>query len=214
MKKQFKISEIFESIQGESIYSGFPFLFVRFYGCPVKCSWCDTKYSWNSEKYMEYSLEELKEKIMEFCRKRVLFTGGEPLIQNNLVELMEKLIVEKRELHLETSGALDISQIPYEAHIIMDIKPPSANVDIPFLSSNLDYLKKSDEIKIVVNDIEDFHFLLKMEKKYDLSKRFLLSISPTTSFLDGVELPSLILESGLDLRINIQMHKHFWNNMK
>ncbi len=206
------IKEIFESLQGESIFSGFPFVFVRFSGCSVKCAWCDTDYDVENKENNSWSLEELLEKTLKFERRRILITGGEALEQEISIVFMEKLIESGKEVHIETSGTAELSNIPYEVHIIMDIKPPSSKAKLPFLEKNLEYLKRNDEIKIVINDSTDLDFAFAKDKEFDLANRVLLSFSPTQSFLKKNNLQNLIMDSHRDIRINMQLHKFFWKD--
>ena len=143
-----KINEIYYSIQGESSYSGLPCSFVRLSGCPLRCRWCDTVYSY--KKGLEYTFDKLFKELEGLDCQLVELTGGEPLCQEAVFPLMEKLRGKNYKVLLETSGAYCIKKVPKEVHIIMDLKCPDSLMVEKNLWSNLDYLKSSDELKFVI----------------------------------------------------------------
>lgn len=211
--EKLRISEIFTSLQGETTAAGFPFLFIRLAGCPLACSWCDTPHAQPMDSGEFISLEEILTHVDASPFSRVLVTGGEPLAQSGTVSLLENILSRGKIVSLETGGAYSLERISAAVRLILDWKPPSARSTMPFILDNLDFLKADDEMKIVVDDQSDFDFALQCDKKHDLSKRCLFSISPTPRYLAASkDFPGQILASGRDIRINYQLHKHFFSD--
>jgi len=164
----FKITEIFYSIQGEGIFAGLPMIFIRFTGCNLRCKWCDTPYSYSGGSDMD--LEEIMENIKPYTSNTVFLTGGEPLIQNSINSLVDRLLRENYRVIIETNGSIDISHFSgSEVIISMDIKCPSSGMSKYNKISNLSLLKETDQLKFVVFDRND------MDYAFDILKRNIIS---------------------------------------
>lgn len=204
-----RITEIYKSIQGESRYAGYPCTFIRLTGCPLRCKWCDTVYGFNGGS--EMSLADILQRVQELGCNLVEITGGEPLAQKNVLEFMRTLISEGYRVLLETSGSEDISDVPSEVHIIMDLKPPGSGMVEKNRWENLEFLKPSDEIKFVCADRNDFDWALKVieEKKPRAGVLF----SPAFGLLKPQDLAEWVVQTkgALHARMQLQLHKYIWS---
>ncbi len=207
-----RVAEVFESLQGESVHAGFPTLFLRLSGCSLGCAWCDTTSARDPERGTPTPLEDLVAAASASPFRRVCVTGGEPLEQPGCGRLLERLVELGKIVSLETNGAESLAPVPYEVHAVLDWKPPSARAAKPFLEENLDRLKPSDEIKFVVDDETDLAHALAADRRHDLARRFLVSLSPTPRFLAAGGCAGRILESRRDFRLNVQLHKTFFRD--
>lgn len=203
-----KVNEIFLSIQGEGVSAGYPTVFVRLTGCNLRCSYCDTTYSYSEGEDM--SLEEVIEKIRSFGYKRVCLTGGEPLLQAEGVRGLLAALPDY-EVSIETNGSIDLREFPLgENHrFTMDIKVPSSGEADSNLLENLDCLRDSDEIKAVIGDRHDYIWTVGILK--DRYKKGTVTFSPMFGKIDPQEIINWILEDGLDIRFQIQLHKVIWS---
>lgn len=206
-----KINEIFYSIQGESYLSGLPFIFVRLTGCHQRCVYCDTQYAFYEGKEIE--LENILDQIQSYPTKNILITGGEPLLQVHVIELMNILIQRGYRVCLETSGSLSVGLIPQDVIKVMDIKTPGSGESQNNDYRNIDYLTIKDEIKFVVTNSEDIDWSLDRIMQYNLDKRCHVSLSPVDANLNVI-LAEKILASGLQARQQIQLHKLIWPEKK
>lgn len=204
----FNINEIFFSISGESKYSGYPFVFLRFAECNLRCSWCDTKYSYKINK--KYSISKIMKTIESFNFKKILITGGEPLLQKEIFQLFNILIKNNYFIMLETNGSLSIKNIPKEIHIVLDNKLPSSKMDCKMFFDNFKYLKKSDEIKFVILNEFDFLKAVEIVDKYNLANNTNVVFSPVYSKLSPQKLSEWILEKKLNVRLQLQLHRILW----
>jgi len=209
LQKTLHLTEIFFSIQGESRFSGWPCIFIRLTGCNLRCSWCDTTYSFNGGT--AYSIEQICKHITQYPSRRVEVTGGEPLLQKNVILLMQQLIALGYEVLLETSGSLSIHNVPTEVCRIVDVKCPSSQECGQFEESNWQALTEHDEVKFVIAHQEDFDFAVNIVKsKMPAHVRY--SFSPVQDVLAPRILAEWIIQSGLDARLNLQLHKLLWGN--
>ncbi len=206
------INEIFYSIQGESTYQGEPCIFIRLAGCNLRCIWCDTTYSFSDGKKMTY--EQIFKKIKDYKVKLVEITGGEPLLQKNVIQFMKQLIQKKYKLLLETSGSILVKDVPQEVVIIMDIKCPGSGESEKNLWENLNYLKPFDEIKFVVADRTDYDWMKDVIRKNELTSRFKVLVSPVYENNIARDLAKWILDDNLEVRLNLQIHKVLWGNQR
>ena len=209
-----RVTEIFHSIQGESTWAGLPCTFVRLTGCPLRCVWCDTAYAFHGGTRMD--VDEVVAAVREKGCRLVEITGGEPLVQPGAATLAERLLEEGHTVLVETSGALDISVLDPRVHRIMDLKCPGSGEEARNLWSNLDHLTARDEIKFVVDGAADFEWAADVIRRQGLDQRVrggslgALLVSPVWG-LEGLEdLAARILESGLPVRFQTQLHKHIW----
>ncbi len=197
------VSEIFPTIQGEGLKSGFPFTIIRLSGCNLRCIYCDTKYAWEDGK--DVTLEDIIKEAKNIGIKNVLITGGEPLLQVESVDLMKKLLDEGFEVSLETNGSLSIYRVPRNVHIVMDIKTPGSGEGDSFLWENLKFLKPTDEVKIVIVDRRDYEWAKGILDKLE---GFTVNFSPAHGILDPGELARWIIEDRIHVRFNLQIHKY------
>ncbi|MDD3626543.1 MAG: radical SAM protein [bacterium] len=202
------ICEIFKSIQGEGIQAGLPFIFVRLSGCNLNCTYCDTEYS--KKEFIPFEIKDILKSVSRFNINNLLITGGEPLVQDEVYILMKKLLKHKYKVSLETNGSILIDKVPKKVHIILDLKTPASGMNKKNNLNNLKYLKKTDEIKFVVTGRKDFLWSIKQIKKFNLEKKFIVLISPVRDNVSFSEISDWILNSGLNLKLNLQIHKIIW----
>lgn len=212
MSEAIRITEIYKSIQGESLYAGFPCVFIRVSGCPLRCRWCDTVYSFKEGDGM--SLGEIVEKTCSYETDMVELTGGEPLAQKETIQLAKLLVEKGKKLLIETGGSESISDLPPETHVILDLKPPGSGMTDRMKWENIKLLKSSDEIKFVVANREDFEWSIEIVKKYDLENICTLNLSPAFGLVKPEDLVNWQLESGINFRLNMQLHKYIWHPRK
>ena len=205
------VNEIFSSIQGEALHSGFPCVFVRLQGCPLKCKWCDTRYSCIQDGGEKKSISSILDKVRAFGIDTVEMTGGEPLAQEvGARSLISRLIAENYRVLLETNGLSSIAGLPEKLHIIMDIKCPGSGIDGLESLHNIAFLKESDEIKFVLTDRKDFDWAHGLIHKHGLDKKFNLVMSPVWGSLDPKDLAQWLIASSFRCRLGLQLHKYIW----
>lgn len=212
------ITEIFYSLQGETSASGLPFTFIRLTGCNLRCKYCDTTYSFKGGQ--QKSIESILNEVRKYPTRNVLLTGGEPLLQRNTLSLLMQL----KELHysvsIETHGEISIEKFSPHARIIMDAKTPSSGMCREFFPKNFPYIKPTDEIKFVIGTEEDYtwakQWILKTEFPQCeilfspvLSETFQLNQNSNTPPFQRW-LAESILKDGLNVRMQIQLHKLIW----
>jgi len=203
------IHEIYRSIQGESSFAGLPCVFIRTAVCDARCVWCDTPHAFNQGTVI--SLDDIFSKVIWFQTPLVEVTGGEPLIQPETLPLMARLADRGLKVLLETSGAHDISKVDARVHIIMDLKCPESGECPNNRWSNLEFLKSTDEIKFVIASRQDFDWAAEKIRQHNLDQRFTVLLSSVPSFLIPLDLANWLLESGLQVRLQIQLHKVIWD---
>ena len=205
-----RISEIFYSLQGESTTVGRPTVFVRLTGCPLRCGYCDTSYAFTGGKSM--SLDEVMDEIAQYDTSYVCVTGGEPLAQKSCNSLLKHLCERGYRVSLETSGALDISQVDPGVKRIMDFKTPGSGECERNLYSNIEYLKSTDEVKFVICDREDYDWAKQQVMQYGLVDICEVLFSPAQDRLQASTLADWILADQLNVRFQVQLHKYLWGN--
>jgi 7-carboxy-7-deazaguanine synthase len=204
-----KINEIYYSIQGESSKAGLPCVFVRLTFCNLRCTYCDTEYAFYEGK--DLSIDEIIQEIRKYNCPLVEITGGEPLVQEESLILMQKLSDSGFEVLLETGGSLSIKNIDRRVKIIMDLKTPSSGMLKKNMYENLDYLKINDEVKFVLGSRDDYLWSKDIIEKYELDKKSHILYSVVFGKLLPIELVNWILEDKLNVRFQLQMHKLIWN---
>ncbi len=206
-----RITEIFLSIQGESTWVGMPCVFVRTTGCNLRCVWCDTDYAFygGSDMSIAEIIAEL-ERLGRGC-KLVELTGGEPLLQKDIGELARALLERGYTVLCETSGSIDVSLLPPETIVIMDLKCPGSGESKSNLWENLDKLGLDDEIKFVIKDRTDYEWARSVISERQLEKRKLL-FSPVWGELELRELAAWMLEDSTPARLQTQLHNHIWGS--
>jgi 7-carboxy-7-deazaguanine synthase len=209
-----RITEIFHSIQGESTWAGVPCTFVRLTGCPLRCTWCDTAYAFQGGTRMTFG--EIVSEVKSHSATIVEITGGEPLAHPGAVDLASLLLEEGFTVLLETSGAFDVSPLDDRVHRIMDLKCPGSGESARNLWTNLDHLGARDEVKFVVKDREDYEWARHAIQEHGLDDRVragtlrALLMSPVWGEIDLEAFASWILEDGLPVRFQVQVHKLIW----
>lgn len=203
-----RITEIFYSIQGESSYAGLPCVFVRLTGCPLRCRWCDSEYTFYGGYRM--TVDEVVRKVQSYGCRLVEITGGEPLVQQEVYPLTERLCDLGYTVLIETSGSLPIHQLDRRVIRIMDIKCPGSGHAHSNHWENISDLHPPDEVKFVILDRRDFDWAVDVIRTYDLSRRAGLLFSPVHGELDPRLLAEWLLESHVAARLQLQLHKYIW----
>ncbi|MBH32670.1 MAG: 7-carboxy-7-deazaguanine synthase QueE [Gammaproteobacteria bacterium] len=207
-----KINEIFYSLQGESKHSGKPTTFIRLSGCPFRCSYCDTEYAFREG--VKKTIPDIIQEISKYKTKLITVTGGEPLSQKNVYYLFDTLVENNYKVSIETSGLVDIKDIPNEIEIVMDIKTPSSRESHNNLYTNLDYLSKNDTIKFVISSKEDYQWAKRIIKKYSLTKLCPVYFSPSYNDISIKNIANWVLKDSLPVTIQCQLHKHIWGEIR
>jgi 7-carboxy-7-deazaguanine synthase len=208
-ERSLNLTEIFHSIQGETSFSGLPTTFIRLSQCNLRCSWCDTSYSFS--KGDKTPLLEIIETTEKVKLPYVCITGGEPLLQENVHPLMQKLCDLRYSVSIETSGSLPIKMIDPRVHVILDIKCPGSGMEKKNLFANLADLKTKDEVKFVLAHREDYDYAKTIINEYDLASKVKeILLSPVHGELDPQILTEWIIEDRLKVRLNLQIHKTIW----
>jgi len=204
-----KITEIFRSLQGESDSVGWPTVFVRLTGCPLRCAWCDTAYAFQGGEWME--IDALVERVAEFGTRHVCVTGGEPLAQKRCLELLKRLCDAGHRVSLETSGALPVAAVDKRVVKVLDLKAPASGESARNLWPNLDHLQPHDQIKFVIADRGDFDWAVEQVRTRDLTRWDVL-LSPVWETLAPATLADWLMETGIEARLQVQMHKLLWGD--
>ena len=208
-EKTLTINEIYHSIQGESTWAGEPCVFVRLTFCDLRCSYCDTEYAFYEGN--KTRLDEILKAVAEFRCPLVELTGGEPLLQKNVLPLMTMLADAGHTVLLETSGAHDIAAVDPRVHRIMDLKTPGSGEGERNLFSNIEHLTGRDEVKFVIGSREDYDWSREQVAKFQLNERCrAVLFSPIFGRIDPRELVEWILADRLPVRFQLQMHKFIW----
>jgi 7-carboxy-7-deazaguanine synthase len=203
-----RVNEIFKSIQGESTYAGIPCTFVRLTGCNLRCSYCDTTYAY--EEGIEMTANEIIMKIEGYGCKNVCITGGEPLIQKNIVKLITLLKKNKYKIFVETNGAVNIDSLPVNIIRIIDIKCPDSGMNKEMDWNNLERLRGADEVKFVISSKKDYEWAKKIVKKHSLQDKTNVLFGTAYGKLKPESLAEWILKDKLDVRLQLQIHKYIW----
>lgn len=203
------IHEIYRSIQGESTFAGLPCVFVRLAVCNSRCVWCDTPHAFHQGEWLP--VEEVLRRALALDCPLVEVTGGEPLLQDDVLPLMTKLADAGRTILLETSGAVDVAGVDPRVHVIMDLKCPDSGECENNYWPNLNRVKPTDEIKFVVASRRDFDWMVATVRRHNLAGRFTVLVSPVFGKVEPRELAEWVLTSGLPLRLQMQMHKLIWD---
>lgn len=204
-----KINEIFHSIQGETSYVGEPTVFVRTTGCNLRCTYCDTKYSYHEGEFV--SPEEILKKIEGFGARYVCVTGGEPLLQKEVLPLMKELCDRGYKVSLETSGSKSCLGVDPRVKIILDVKTPDSGAANSFLAENFQHVFPSTEFKFVICSENDLNWSEQFCRQHDLFKKFTVLYSPSYGKIKERWLAEKILENKSPARLQLQLHKYIWN---
>lgn len=204
-----KISEIFASIQGEADASGWPSVFVRLTGCPLRCTYCDTAYAFAGGEWM--AIEDIVTTVQHHGLGHVCVTGGEPLAQPRVHALLTKLCELNLSVSLETSGALSTEAVDPRVRVVLDVKTPSSQEAHRNLSANLERLKpQRDQLKFVIGDRSDYEYAKARVLSERLNERAMVLFSPVTPGLAPKDLAEWVVGDRLPVRFQLQLHKVLW----
>ena len=205
-----RLTEIFFSLQGEAARAGLPTVFVRLTGCPLRCVWCDTTYSFGGGE--PSSIKSVLAEVAKYPARQICVTGGEPLAQKECLPLLSALCDAGYEVSLETSGALDIAEVDPRVARVMDLKAPASGECARNRWENLALLTPRDEIKIVVASRADYEWARAAIRERRLDTLCAVLLSPAHGLVDPTALADWILEDGLNVRFQLQLHKLLWGN--
>jgi 7-carboxy-7-deazaguanine synthase len=209
-KARLRISEIFLSLQGEADAAGWPTVFVRLTGCPLRCHYCDTSYAFSGGEWM--SIDAILQAVADYHTRHVCVTGGEPLAQKECIALLGRLCDAGYEVSLETSGALDISRVDTRVSRVMDLKTPTSGEAERNRYENIAFLTPYDQVKLVIGERNDYEWARAVVEKYRLSERCAVLFSPSFGKIEPRELAEWILEDRLPVRFQMQLHKLLWGD--
>jgi 7-carboxy-7-deazaguanine synthase len=203
-----KINEVFHSIQGESRHAGRPCVFIRLTWCNLRCTWCDTAYAF--EEGEDRRVGEILEAVAGYGTRYVLVTGGEPLLQDGVHDLIGELLDRGYEVAIETGGSLDIATVDRRAMIVMDLKCPGSGMAGRNRWENLPLLKSADEVKFVIADRVDYDWARETIERHLSPARCGILLSPVHDQLDPRRLAEWVLADRLPVRLQLQIHKYIW----
>jgi len=205
-----KLTEIFLSIQGEADSVGWPTVFVRLTGCPLRCQYCDTQYAFHGGEW--FTLPQVLERVGSFGVRHVCVTGGEPLAQKNCIELLRMLCDAGYRVSLETSGAMDVSAVDARVVRVVDIKTPGSNESHRNRFENLAALRSDEQVKFVICSRADFEWSRDLVRERKLDGLCTVLFSPSYGQVEPRDLAQWILDERLPVRLQVQLHKYLWGD--
>lgn len=208
--ERLKISEIFHSLQGESLTAGAPTVFIRLTGCPLRCQYCDTEYAFHGGEWR--SFDQIVDETRGYGAEYVCVTGGEPLAQKNCARLMKRLCEEGFKVSVETSGAYDISELDERVVRVMDLKTPGSGEVARNRLSNLDHLRPQDQVKFVICSRDDFDWACGMVREHNINQCATVLFSPSFEQVNPADLADWILAARAPVRLQLQLHKLLWGD--
>ncbi len=211
MEVTIRVTEIFRSIQGESTRAGFPCAFIRLTGCSLRCVWCDSAYAFYGGQ--EMAVSEAFEKVLTLGTELVEITGGEPLEQEGVYPLMNRLLEAGKTVLLETGGHVPLDRVDPRVIKIVDVKTPGSGMRDANLPENLARLTPRDEVKFVLADRRDFDWALEFVRTRDLGSSNVVTFSPVWEGLSASDLAEWIRDSGRPVRLGLQLHKILWGDV-
>ena len=209
--ERLRVNEIFHSLQGEADCVGFPTVFVRLTGCPLRCQYCDTEYAFHSGEW--FDLDAILRKVSELEAKYVCVTGGEPLAQPNCLKLLERLCDAGYAVSLETSGALDVAAVDARVSRVIDVKTPASNEAARNRIENFAHLSPRDQLKFVICSRADYDWSKEFMRTHRLTERCRVLFSPSYNQLSPTLLADWILADRLKVRFQMQLHKVLWGDV-
>jgi len=211
VEETIRVTEIFRSIQGESTRAGFPCAFIRLAGCSLRCVWCDSAYAFYGGQ--EMPVPEAVEKVLALGTELVEVTGGEPLEQEGVYPLMDRLLEAGKTVLLETGGHVPLDRVDPRVVKIVDVKAPGSGMRDANLPENLSRLTPRDEVKFVLADRRDFDWALEFVRTQDLGSSNVVTFSPVWEGLSASDLAEWIRDSGRPIRLGLQLHKILWGDV-
>jgi 7-carboxy-7-deazaguanine synthase len=203
-----RITEIYQSIQGESTFAGLPCVFVRTTGCDLRCSWCDSEFTFTGGTTM--SLDQIEAEVEKYDCELVELTGGEPMLQHDINDLAVRLADKGHTILIETGGHRDISVLDPRVIRIMDLKCPASGECEKNLWSNLEHIRPEDEIKFVIAGREDYDWMIRTVRDHRLEDRVKILVSTGFGLVDSADVVAWMLEDKLRARFQLQLHKYIW----
>ncbi len=204
------VSEIFHSIQGESTYVGLPCVFIRLAGCNLSCSWCDTEYARTEEGATDMSIDQIMSKLSTYDVSLVEITGGEPLLQDEAKQLINKVKAQGYTTLVESNGTVSFEGIDSDVVKVIDIKCPSSGQQNSFLMENIEFITQNDEVKFVISNIDDYGFAKSFVEDHLKVKTDKILFAPVKQELQPSVLADWILKDSLKVRLQLQIHKYIW----
>ncbi|GAB3097915.1 7-carboxy-7-deazaguanine synthase QueE [Lysobacter terrae] len=205
-----KITEIFLSLQGEARQAGWPTVFVRLTGCPLRCQYCDTAYAFHGGEWR--AIDDILAEVASHGVRHVCVTGGEPLSQKRCIGLLQRLCDAGYDVSLETSGAIDIGDVDTRVSRVLDIKTPGSAEAHRNLWSNLPLLTPHDQVKFVICSREDYDWAKDIVAEHHLAEKCEVLFSPSYTQVSARELADWIVADRLPVRFQMQLHKILWND--
>ena len=209
-RPKLRLTEIFYSLQGETRTAGFPTVFIRLTGCPLRCSYCDTSYAFTGGQWWDF--QAILTELGKYATRFVTVTGGEPLAQKACYDFLKILCDAGYEVSLETSGALDIAGVDPRVVKVMDLKTPASGEEGKNRYSNVEFLDRKDQVKFVLCDRRDYEWAVEKLKEYRLAERCEVLFSPCYGQLALRDLAEWVLADQLLVRVQIQLHKLIWGD--
>lgn len=206
-----KLTEIFLSIQGESDSVGWPTVFVRLTGCPLRCQYCDTAYAFHGGEW--FDIDAVLARVGSYNTRHVCVTGGEPLAQKGCIELLKALCDAGHRVSIETSGAMDISRVDPRVMRVVDVKTPASGESHRNRLQDLELLRPEEQIKFVICNREDFEWSRNLVRERGLDRICTVLFSPSYGQVPARDLAEWILEERLPVRLQIQLHKVLWGDV-
>lgn len=210
--QRLRVNEIFYSLQGETRTAGFPTLFIRLTGCPLRCGYCDTEYAFHEGRWL--TVAEILAEAARQAPHHITVTGGEPLAQRPCITLLTMLCDAGYEVSLETSGAVDIARVDPRVRVVMDVKTPGSGEESKNEPANLPHLKPGDEVKFVICDRADYEWSRAFIRREHLDQRCEILFSPAFGQLAPRDLAEWILADRLPVRLQLQLHKLLWGEAR
>jgi 7-carboxy-7-deazaguanine synthase len=210
--ERLKLTEIFYSLQGEAQFVGLPTVFVRLTGCPLRCHYCDTAYAFHGGEW--WNLPDILEHVAQFGARDVCVTGGEPLAQRVCLTLLRELCDRGFRVSLETSGALDVSEVDLRVSRVVDVKTPGSGEEDRNLYPQLQSLREPDQIKFVITSRADYEWSRAKLRDLALAERCGVLFSPSYGQLEPRDLAEWILADRLAVRFQVQLHKLLWGEAR
>jgi 7-carboxy-7-deazaguanine synthase len=206
-----RVNEIFHSLQGEADAVGYPTVFVRLTGCPLRCQYCDTEYAFHAGGWLD--IDDIVVKVRGYGAQHVCVTGGEPLAQPNCLKLLERLCDDGFNVSLETSGALDIAPVDVRVTRVVDVKTPGSHEAARNRTENFRFLTQRDQVKFVICSREDYDWSKAFMQEHGLTQQCRILFSPSYNEVSPTVLADWILADRLPVRFQLQLHKILWGDV-